>query len=133
MWSVTSYSELRRDAMACQHWNDLHPAQTPQASYLELILEDVTGPFISTSDNVRLVADQIRQWIPGEYTVLGTDGFGRSETREELRRHFRIDGESTAFAALQGMARLGAYDVDELPKALEQLKIDSEAVFPVDA
>ena len=119
--------------MACQHWNDLHPAEAQQTSYLEFILDGVTGPFISTSDNVRLVADQIREWIPGEYIVLGTDGFGRSETREELRRHFRIDGESTAFAALQGMSRIGAFDTAALPEALKQLEIDSEAVFPIDA
>ena len=133
VWSVTSYSELRRDAMACQHWNDLHPSEAPQTSYLEFILEDVAGPFISTSDNVRLVADQIREWVPGVYIVLGTDGFGRSETRQELRRHFRIDGESTAFAALQGMVRVGAFDVAKLSEALKQLGIDSEAVFPIDA
>ena len=130
VWSVTSYSELRRNAMECQHWNDLHPGETPKVSYLESVLEGVTGPFISTSDNVRLVADQIREWIPGEYIVLGTDGFGRSETREELRRHFRIDAESTAFAALQGMVRMGAFDAGQLPEALQQLDLDPDAIFP---
>lgn len=133
VWSVTSYSELRRNAMECQHVNDLHPDQPPQRSYLETVLDGIDGPFISTSDNVRLVADQIREWIPGEYIVLGTDGFGRSETREELRRHFRIDGESTAFAALQAMSRLGSFDAAKLPEALKQLGLDSEAVFPIDA
>ncbi|MEZ6130244.1 MAG: pyruvate dehydrogenase (acetyl-transferring), homodimeric type [Planctomycetaceae bacterium] len=133
VWSVTSYSELRRDAMACQHYNDLHPADSPKKSYLENVLDGVTGPFISTSDNVRLVADQIREWIPGEYIVLGTDGFGRSETRPELRRHFRIDAESTAYAALQGMARMGAFEASKLAGVIGDLGLDPEAVFPIDA
>ncbi|MCA9085376.1 MAG: pyruvate dehydrogenase (acetyl-transferring), homodimeric type, partial [Planctomycetaceae bacterium] len=133
VWSVTSYSELRRDAMACQHWNDLHPDQPQRRSYLETVLESVDGPFISTSDNVRLVADQIREWIPGEYIVLGTDGFGRSETRPELRRHFRIDAESTAYAALQGLSRVGAFDNARLAQAVGELGLDPDAVFPIDA
>ncbi|MEQ9410462.1 MAG: pyruvate dehydrogenase (acetyl-transferring), homodimeric type [Fuerstiella sp.] len=133
VWSVTSYSELRRDAMACQHWNNLHPEEPPRKSYLEDVLDGVTGPFISTSDNVRLVADQIREWIPGEYLVLGTDGFGRSETREELRRHFRIDAESTAYTALQGLARAGAFDAARLPEVISDLGLDPDAVFPIDA
>jgi pyruvate dehydrogenase E1 component len=133
VWSVTSYSELRRNAMDCQHWNDLHPDQPSRQSYLEQMLDGVTGPFISTSDNVRLVADQIREWIPGEYIVLGTDGFGRSETRPELRRHFQIDGECTAYATLRGMARMGAFDASKLPEALKQLEIDAEKVNPLNA
>ena len=133
VWSITSYSELRRDAMDCQHWNDLHPGQTPRRSYLEDILDNVTGPFISTSDNVRLVADQIREWIPGEYIILGTDGFGRSETRPELRRHFEIDGECTAYAALRGLARMGAFDSAKLPDVLKDLGIDAEKINPLNA
>ena len=133
VWSVTSYSELRRDAMDCQHWNDLHPGQISRRSYLEQILEGVTGPFISTSDNVRLVADQIREWIPGEYIVLGTDGFGRSETRTELRRHFQIDAECTTYATLRGLARMGAFDASKLPDALKQLDIDPEKINPLNA
>lgn len=133
VWSVTSYSELRRDAMACQHWNDLNPGAPAKISYLESALKGVDGPFVSTSDNVRLVADQIREWIPGEYIVLGTDGFGRSETREELRRHFRIDAESTAFAALQGLSRTGGFESGQLAKAVTDLGLDPEAIFPIDA
>ena len=133
VWSVTSYSELRRNAMECQHWNDLHPDQPPRRSYLEKVLDGVSGPFVSTSDNVRLVADQIREWVPGEYIVLGTDGFGRSETRDELRRHFRIDAESTAFAALQGLERMGGFDSGQLASAISSLGLDPEAIFPIDA
>ncbi|MEY2726107.1 MAG: Pyruvate dehydrogenase component [Planctomycetota bacterium] len=133
VYSVTSYSELRREAMECQHWNDLHPNQTPRRSYLENLLAEIDGPFISTSDNVRLVADQIREWIPGEYIVLGTDGFGRSETRPELRRHFQIDAECTAWAALRGLARVGALDPAILPDALQKLAIDPEKINPLNA
>ena len=133
VWSVTSYGELRRNAMECQHWNDLHPAETPRVSYLENAVEGISGPFISTSDNVRLVADQIREWIPGEYIVLGTDGFGRSETRDELRRHFRIDAESTTYAALQGLTRMGAFTAEQLQQAISQLGIDQDSIFPIDA
>jgi pyruvate dehydrogenase E1 component len=133
VYSVTSYSELRREAMECQHWNDLHPNQPPRRSYLENLLTGNDGPFISTSDNVRLVADQIREWIPGEYIVLGTDGFGRSETRPELRRHFAIDAECTAWAALRGLARVGALDPAILPDALQKLAIDPEKINPLNA
>lgn len=133
VWSVTSYNELRRDAMDCQHWNDLHPGQPAKHSYLEQVLDGVTGPFISTSDNVRLVADQIREWIPGEYIVLGTDGFGRSETRPELRRHFQIDAECTTYATLRGLARMGAFDASKLPDVLKQLEIDAEKINPLNA
>jgi pyruvate dehydrogenase E1 component len=133
VWSVTSYSELRRDAMNCQHWNDLHPGQPAKHSYLEQVLDGVTGPFISTSDNVRLVADQIREWIPGEFIVLGTDGFGRSETRPELRRHFEIDAECTTYATLRGLARMGAFDASKLPDVLKDLEIDSEKINPLNA
>lgn len=133
VWSVTSYSELRRDAMACRHWNDLHPGEPQKKSYLETVLADTDGPYISTSDNVRLVADQIRPWIDGEFIVLGTDGFGRSETRDELRRHFRIDAESTIYATLQGLANTGGFDAADLPQAIKDLGLDPEAIFPLDA
>jgi len=133
VWSVTSYSELRRDAMSCQHWNNLHPGESPRKSFLERTLQEASGPFISSSDNVRLVADQIREWVPGEYLVLGTDGFGRSETREELRRHFEIDAECITYAALRGLARMGAFDSGRLPGVLEQLGVDPEKIDAVDA
>ncbi len=133
VWSVTSYSELRRNAMECQHWNDLHPGENPSVSYLQSVFDGVSGPFVSTSDNVRLVADQIREWVPGEYIVLGTDGFGRSETRDELRRHFRIDAESTVYAALQGLTRMGVFELDQLQQAMNKLELDQNAIFPIDA
>ena len=131
VWSVTSYSELCREAMQVQRWNRLHPAEPPRSSYLEQVLDGVDGPFISSSDNVRLVADQIREWIPGDYVILGTDGFGRSDTRPQLRRHFEIDAECVTFATLSALARSGNFDAAKLPQVLADLKIDPEKVDPL--
>ncbi len=82
VWSVTSYTQLRREAADCQRWNMLHPTEQPRKSYLEQTLEGVEGPFIAASDFVRALGEQLTPWIPGDYYVLGTDGMGRSETRE---------------------------------------------------
>ncbi len=131
VWSVTSYSELRRDAEAVERWNRLHPQEIPQKSFLEETLADVNGPFIATSDNVRRVPDQIRSWVPGVYYTLGTDGFGRSDTRPALRRHFEIDAECTAYNTLHALAELGEFDKAKLPKVLKQLQIDPEKIDPV--
>jgi pyruvate dehydrogenase E1 component len=133
VWSVTSYSELCRDASMAQRWNRLHPTDKPKKSYLETTLDGITGPFIASSDNVRLVPDQIRSWIPGEYHVLGTDGFGRSETREALRRHFEIDAECVAYTTLVALAQEGHFDKKKLPKALKDLGIDPDKVEPLKA
>jgi len=128
VWSVTSYSELARDAASTARWNRLHPDQPPRTSYLAQALASADGPFIASSDNVRLVADQIREWIPGDYVVLGTDGFGRSETRETLRRHFEIDAECTAYAALSALAQRRQFPRERLANALRELEIDPEKV-----
>jgi pyruvate dehydrogenase E1 component len=133
VWSVTSYSELCRDASMVTRWNRLHPTDKPRVSYLESTLDGLAGPFIAASDNVRLVPDQIRAWIPGSYHVLGTDGFGRSETRQELRRHFEIDAECVAYTTLVALAQEGHFDKKKLPKALKDLGIDPEKVEPLKA
>ena len=130
VWSVTSYNELGRDGLAADRWNRLHPSETPRKGYLETVLASEQGPFISASENVRAVADQIRQWVPGDYTVLGTDGFGRSDTRQALRRHFEIDAECTAYAALVALAKQGAFDQTKLPQALKDLGINPDKVDP---
>lgn len=136
VWSVTSYSELSRDAHAVARWNHLHPSETPRKSYLTEQLEDVDGPIISSSDNVRLVADQIRPWVPCDnldYVVLGTDGFGRSDTREQLRRHFEIDAECITFATLSTLSKHCNFDKTRLPQVLSDLQIDPDKVDPVTA
>lgn len=131
VWSVTSYSELARDARAAQRWNRLHPTETPKRSYLEEVLDGVDGPIIASSDNVRLVHDQIRDWVPGTYITLGTDGFGRSDTREQLRHHFEVDAKFVTYATLLGLVQDGHLDKDILPQALKDLEIDPEKVDPL--
>ncbi|TWT59842.1 pyruvate dehydrogenase (acetyl-transferring), homodimeric type [Rubinisphaera italica] len=131
VWSVTSYSELCRDARAAQRWNRLHPESEPKKSYLETTLEGIEGPFIASSDNVRLVHDQIRDWMPGTYLTLGTDGFGRSDTREALRHHFEVDASFVTYAALAGLVQDGHLDKSILPQAIKDLGIDPDKVDPL--
>ncbi len=131
VWSVTSYSEMARDAMTVSRDNRLHPDRAAKVSFLETTLQGISGPFIAASDNVRLVPDQIREWVPGPYAVLGTDGFGRSDTRPTLRRHFEVDAESTAYATLLELAKLGEFDKSRLPGVLQQFQIDPEKVNPL--
>jgi pyruvate dehydrogenase E1 component len=130
VWSVTSYNELSRDAMSTTRWNRLHPGETPKKSFIETSLAGAEGPFISASDNIRAWADQVREWIPGTYTVLGTDGFGRSDTRPTLRRHFEVDAECTVYATLHALAKDGAFDKSRLPQVIQELGIDPEKVDP---
>jgi pyruvate dehydrogenase E1 component len=89
VWSVTSFNELRREGLEVERWNRLHPTATPRVAYVQSLLADTKGPVVAATDYVKLYADQIRQWMPNYYEVLGTDGFGRSDTRAQLRRHFR--------------------------------------------
>ena len=135
VWSVTSYNELRRGALEAEAWNRLHPNATPKKSYLEQTLEGLKGPFIATSDNVKLVADQIRNWMPPQttYVALGTDGFGRSETRDALRRHFEIDAECTAYATLWALAQNGQFDKSKLAEVIQDLNIDPDKVYAATA
>jgi pyruvate dehydrogenase E1 component len=103
VWSVTSFTELRRDGIACEHWNQDHP-EDPRTSWVEQCLAGARGPVIAASDYVRAVADLIRNWVPGKYLTLGTDGFGRSDTRAALRRHFQVDAQSIAQTAARAIA-----------------------------
>jgi pyruvate dehydrogenase E1 component len=131
VWSVTSYNQLRRDAQDCERWNMLNPTATPKQSYLEKVLEGVQGPFIAASDHVRALPEQLTRYIPGDFFVLGTDGMGRSETREALRRHFEIDAESVTIAALYRLSKLGLIKPDELAKAIKELNYDPDKPNPV--
>ena len=103
VWSATSYKLLRNDALRCQRWNMLHPTATPKKSYVETLLEKEKGVFVAVSDNMKIVPDQIAPWVPGGLMTLGTDGFGRSDTRERLRRFFEVDAESTVIATLYAL------------------------------
>jgi pyruvate dehydrogenase E1 component len=131
VWSVTSYNVLRRDALAVERWNLRHPGRTPRHSYLDATLEGVAGPFVAVSDYLRLVPEQIARFLPGPLTALGTDGFGRSDTRAALRRHFEIDAEHVAYAALHALAAGGHFDRKRLARAAADLGIDPDQPDPV--
>jgi pyruvate dehydrogenase E1 component len=131
VYSVTSYSELRRSALAVQRWNMLHPSEPRKQTYIEQILAERQGPFIAASDYMKTVADQIRQWVPGPYTVLGTDGFGRSDSRAELRRFFEVDRHYVVVAALKALSDEGKIDAQTVNKAMQNFGIDPEKSNPV--
>ena len=131
VWSVTSYTQLRRDCHAVERWNLLHPDQAPKQSYLDQVLKGVEGPFIATSDNVKAVSEQLSPWIPGGLYCLGTDGFGRSETRQALRRHFEVDAECTTIAALYRLAKLGKFPIGEVAKAVKDLDVNPDKIDPL--
>jgi len=123
VWSVTSWNELRRDGLAADQQAFLHPGEEPREAYLTQKLAGAEGPFVATTDYDHLVADQVRQWIPGRYATLGADGFGFSDTRAAARRHFKIDGPSTVVRVLQQLAREGAVAADAPAQAIERYRL----------
>ena len=133
VWSVTSYTELRRDALSVERWNLLHPSESPKQAYILEALEGAEGPIVATSDYMKIVPDQLSPWLCGRLVSLGTDGFGRSDNREYLRKHFEISPESIAAAALSRLAREKKFDVKKAQKALQELKIDPEKLDPAKA
>ncbi len=131
IWSVTSFTELRREGLAIQRWNLLHPEETPKSSYVTTILQDKVGPVIATTDYVKNIADQIRAFIPhANYYVLGTDGFGRSDSRKQLRRFFEVDRYYIAIAALKGLADMGKIPQAKVTEAIKKYGLDPEKVNP---
>lgn len=130
VWSVTSYCQLRREALSVDRINALHPNRPKRSSYLEKTLNGINGPFVAVTDYVKLVPDQIRQWIPGQYVTLGTDGFGRSDTRAALRRHFEVDAERIVYATLRALADSSDFDSAKLPEAMQTLNIDPNSMDP---
>jgi pyruvate dehydrogenase E1 component len=128
VWSVTSWKELRREALACRHWNMLHPTEEPRRSYLEETLGAATGVFVAASDHVRAVPEQLDAWIPGGLFVMGTDGFGRSESRTRLRRHFEVDAECIAVGVLSRLAAAGAIGADVVAEAIASLGVDPDKI-----
>ena len=123
VWSVTSWGELRREAMACDEENFLHPQDDRRVPYVTRRLSEGSGPVVATSDYNHLVPDQVRAWIPGEYATLGADGFGFSDTRAAARRFFKIDGPSTAIKVLQMLARRGEVAADAPAQAIERYRL----------
>src|ERR1700735_1883461 len=131
VYSVTSFSELRRNALAIERHNLLHPSEPRQQTYIQQALADREGPFIAATDYLKTVADQIRQWIPGRYAVLGTDGFGRSDSRAELRRFFEVDRHYVVVAALKALADDEKIDKHTVTDAMQAFGIDPEKPNPL--
>ena len=125
VWSVTSFTELRRDGIEVERWNMLHPDAEPRQAYVDSCLSGHSGPVIASTDYIRAFADQIRQWVPGSYRVLGTDGFGRSDYRTALRRFFEVDRHYVALAALYELG-----DRERAAEAIERYQIDADAPMP---
>ena len=130
VWSATSYKLMRNDALRTRRWNMLHPSEPAKKSYVESLLENEKGVFVAVSDNMKIVPDQIAPWVPGGLTTLGTDGFGRSDTRARLRRFFEVDAESTVIATLYALAEKGQLEKGVVGKAIKDLGVDPEKVYP---
>jgi pyruvate dehydrogenase E1 component len=131
VFSVTSFSELRREALDAERWNVLHPQERARKPYVQQCLAGRTGPFVAATDYMRIVPDQVRQWVPGRYMVLGTDGFGRSDSRAALRGFFEVDRRYVVVAALKGLADEGKLDLATVTSAIEKFGIDPEKPNPV--
>ncbi|WP_339843376.1 pyruvate dehydrogenase (acetyl-transferring), homodimeric type [uncultured Halopseudomonas sp.] len=132
IWSVTSFNELRRDGLDVERWNRLHPTKTAKVSFVERNLAKRAGPVIASTDYMKLFADQIRQWVPGTYKVLGTDGFGRSDSRRKLRHFFEVDRNWVAYSALVALVESGDLDSKVLGDALKSFGIDPGKTNPLD-
>jgi pyruvate dehydrogenase E1 component len=130
VWSATSYKLLRNDALLAQRWNRLHPGEKQRKPYLATLLEREKGVFVALSDNVKSVPDQIAPWVPGGLTTLGTDGYGRSDTRPALRRFFEVDAEMAVIATLHTLAGKGLIDPKLVSQAIKDLGVDPDKVFP---
>jgi pyruvate dehydrogenase E1 component len=130
VWSVTSYNELRRDALAIERWNRLHPAEPQRQPHILKAMEGTDGPIVAATDYMKAVPDQLAPWLPNRLCSLGTDGFGRSDNRQHLRRHFEVNAESIAAAALSRLARDGKFDAQRAQKAFAELEVDTEKIDP---
>ncbi|WP_300086713.1 pyruvate dehydrogenase (acetyl-transferring), homodimeric type [uncultured Nitrosomonas sp.] len=131
IWSVTSFNQLRREALSVSRHNMLHPDQPARSSYVETCLKDREGPVIASTDYMKIVADQIREFIPKRYCVLGTDGFGRSDTREKLRQFFEVDRHYVVVAALKALADEGKIPASQVTRAIHTFGIDPDKPEPV--
>src|SRR6266481_1861949 len=133
VWSVTSYNQLRRDALEIERWNRLHPAEPVKKPYILTALGNAKGPIIAATDFMKVVPDQLAPWLGERLTSLGTDGFGRSDNRQQLRSHFEVNAESIAAAALSRLARDGKFDPQRAQAAFKELEINTEKGDPAKA
>jgi pyruvate dehydrogenase E1 component len=130
VWSVTSYKRLYREANHCDRWNMLHPGQPPQVSFVSQCLKDAKGVFVAASDNMKILPESIARWVPGPLVALGTDGFGRSESRASLRNFFEVDAKHIVLATLNALATEKLIAPEEAQKAVRDLGIDAEKPNP---
>jgi pyruvate dehydrogenase E1 component len=126
VWSATSYTQLRREALACERWNRENPREEPRSPLVTRLLDDAPGPVIAASDWMKAVPDQIARWVPNRFHSLGTDGFGRSDTRSALRRYFRIDAANIVAAALSQLSLEGKVSRDDVASARTELGLDAD-------
>jgi pyruvate dehydrogenase E1 component len=131
LWSVTSFNELCREGRDCDRWNMLHPDKKPRIPYVSKVLEGKSGPMIAATDYIKNYAEQLRPYVPGAYKVLGTDGFGRSDTREKLRKHFEVNRYYITVAALKSLADEGGISTKEVVKAIDKYAIDPDKANPL--
>ena len=130
VWSVTSYNELRREALKTERWNMLHPTEAAKVPYVQQVLGATEGPIVAASDYMKAVQDQVSPWLGGRMLALGTDGFGRSDNRTFLRGHFEVNAASIAVAALSKLAREGKFDAKKAAKAIGELGVNPEKIDP---
>jgi pyruvate dehydrogenase E1 component len=130
VWSVTSFTQLRRDGLAVERWNRLHPDSEPRVPYVTELLADRKGPVIAATDYINTFADQIRAFVPTRYVTLGTDGFGRSDTRAKLREFFEVDRRWIALAALKALADDAEIAMKIVTAAIKKFEIDPEKPAP---
>ena len=129
-WSATSYKCLREEALSVERWNRLHPGEEPRDPYLTKVLRDAASPVVAVTDFMKAVPDMVARWAPAPFVPLGTDGYGRSDTRAGLRRHFEIDTGHVVVAVLSALASTGDAKPDEVADAIKAFEIDPESIDP---
>jgi pyruvate dehydrogenase E1 component len=125
VWSVTSYNELRREALRTERWNRLHPGEAPRRPYVVSALGSAQGPIVAATDYMKVVPDQVAPWLPGRMVTLGTDGFGRSENREYLRRHFEVNAESIVTLRYRVWRAMGSLTRQRRRRRFEELGVNT--------
>jgi len=130
VWSVTSYQQLHREALSCARFNSLHPGEAPRVPYVTSVFGDWRAPIVAASDYVKALPESVAQWLPGPMISLGTDGFGRSDGRAELRAFFEVDARHIAYAALWQLQRSGDVTLEALMRAQDELGIDTKKGDP---
>jgi pyruvate dehydrogenase E1 component len=130
VWSATSFKLLREDALGCERWNRLHPLEPQRTPYVTEMLRDSEGPIIAVTDFMKAVPDQITRFVPRPYVTLGTDGYGFSDTRAALRRHFEVDAPNVVTAVLSGLAATDAVKAEVVQEAIDRFDIDADREDP---